>query len=163
MGDIITYYLEMKSPAGLVAKPPVTDLQVNEVRIDSFPLNKFLYEYVGKPWGWVDKLVWTDEQWRQWVEQPGLRTWVAYHLGAPAGYFELHKPSSEQVEIAYFGLARNFIGLGFGGYLLSSAIQNAWEWGNVRRVWVHTCTLDHPGALKNYQARGFEIYKTETE
>ena len=67
------------------------------------------------------------------------------------------------MEIKYFGLAPAFIGKGFGGRLLTAAIEQAWDWGEVKRVWVHTCSLDHPGALSNYQARGMQLYKTELE
>lgn len=137
-------------------------LSVVEAEIDNFKLNRFLYQYVGEPWGWVDKLSLSDEQWREYVETPNLRTWVAYYKGSIAGYFELSMSDKADVEIAYFGLAENFIGKGFGGYLLSQAIQQAWNMENVKRVWVHTCTLDHPSALKNYQARGFKIYKQES-
>jgi len=136
-------------------------LSVVEAEIDNFKLNRFLYQYVGEPWGWVDKLSLSDEQWREYVETPNLRTWVAYYKGSIAGYFELSMSDKADVEIAYFGLAENFIGKGFGGYLLSQAIQQAWNMENVKRVWVHTCTLDHPSALKNYQARGFKVYKQE--
>lgn len=66
-------------------------------------------------------------------------------------------------EIAYFGLAAPFIGRGFGGYLLSEAIKCAWQIPSTRRVFVHTCTLDHESALRNYQARGLKVYKEETE
>jgi GNAT superfamily N-acetyltransferase len=67
------------------------------------------------------------------------------------------------VEIAYFGLAPKFIGRGFGGYLLSQAIKSAWKMKGTQRAWVHTCTLDHPGALRNYKARGMEVYRVATE
>ena len=63
----------------------------------------------------------------------------------------------------YFGLGVRFIGKGMGGYLLSQANEKAWLLENTQRVWVHTCSLDHPSALKNYQARGFSIFKTEIE
>jgi len=52
--------------------------------------------------------------------------------------------------------------MGFGGYLLTHAIRSAWDSG-ATRVWVHTCTLDHPSALANYVARGMKVYRTETE
>ncbi|MEX1019795.1 MAG: GNAT family N-acetyltransferase [Litorilinea sp.] len=71
---------------------------------------------------------------------------------------ENHDDSS--VEIAYFGLLPAFVGQGIGGLLLSTAIQRAWAW-QAQRVWVHTCTLDHPNALQNYQARGLRIYNQE--
>jgi GNAT superfamily N-acetyltransferase len=67
------------------------------------------------------------------------------------------------VEIIYFGLAENFIGRGFRAYLLSEAIKSAWGWHGAGRVWVHTCTLDHPGALRNYLDRGMEIYREEAD
>ena len=66
------------------------------------------------------------------------------------------------MEIAYFGLLPQFVGRGLGGALLTATIERAWQL-KPRRVWVHTCTLDHPSALANYQARGFRIYKHETE
>ena len=87
----------------------------------------------------------------------------AYYDGSLAGYYELRRDDEGGVEIAYFGLLPGFIGRGLGGALLTSAIEDAWRTtSSVSRVWVHTCTLDHPSALGNYQARGMVIYKQET-
>jgi GNAT superfamily N-acetyltransferase len=86
---------------------------------------------------------------------------VAYVKGTPAGYFELEAQTRGDVELAYFGVLPQFIGRGIGGLLLSEAVKRAWEIG-ATRVWVHTYTLDAPTALANYQARGFRIYKEET-
>lgn len=77
-----------------------------------------------------------------------------------AGYFELSEQDHE-VEIAYFGLAPSFVGKGLGGALLTQALEEAWR-NKPNRVWVHTCTHDHPFALKNYENRGMVVYKTET-
>jgi len=74
----------------------------------------------------------------------------------------LQRGDDGAVEIIYFGLLPAFVGRGLGGALLSSAIEEAWR-VNPLRVWVHTCSLDHPAALANYQARGMKIYKTETQ
>ena len=79
------------------------------------------------------------------------------YKGTPAGYFELNTQDKD-VELAYFGLLPPFVGKGLGGGLLSTAIENAWG-TETNRVWVHTSSLDHPNALKNYQARGFQIYR----
>ncbi|MEH6586372.1 MAG: GNAT family N-acetyltransferase [Halioglobus sp.] len=163
MGDITVYSLEMRSRDLLIPGKPAADLEICEARIKQWPLNRFLYQYVGSPWDWKEKLIWTDQQWQAYAEVDKLRTWVAYEQGSPAGYFELERQSGNEVEIKYFGLAEAFIGKGFGGCLLSRAIEEAWQWGNVARVWVHTCSLDHPGALSNYQARGFQLYRTELE
>jgi len=78
----------------------------------------------------------------------------------PVGYFELARQGGDDIEIAYLGLLPRFIGQGFGGILLTAAASRAWELG-ANRVWVHTCTLDHPQALSNYQARGFRVYRIE--
>ncbi|MCE0495321.1 GNAT family N-acetyltransferase [Vibrio salinus] len=160
---IITYYLEMLSPQVFKPKPESNGLVVRECEIDSWEVNRFLYEFVGKEWNWTDKLTWSDCQWRDYVSQPNLKTWIGYYQGSIAGYFELSSGTDGNVEIMYFGLAGAFIGKGFGGYFLSKAIECAWSLENTRRVWVHTCTLDHPVALANYQARGFSIYKEEIE
>ncbi|WP_237067670.1 GNAT family N-acetyltransferase [Microbulbifer guangxiensis] len=160
---VTTYYLEMKDPAQLRSKPKPPTLEVVEAELREYRFNRYLYQLVGEPWQWVDKLALSDEAWREYAERDSLRTWVAYHRGSIAGYYELEQQPDGNVQIAYFGLAPRFVGRGFGGYLLTHALESAWAWGDTRRVWVHTCTLDHPGALGNYQARGLQLYHTEKE
>ncbi len=163
MTDITVYYLQMLEREQLRPRLDSHGLQIAECEVKQFQLNRFLYQHVGESWDWQERLVWTDQQWRDYAERDELRTWLAISRGSPAGYYELERQPGNEVEIRYFGLAPAFIGKGFGGYMLSHAIQSAWDWGDVNRVWVHTCTLDHPSALANYQARGFELYKTEIE
>ncbi len=103
-----------------------------------------------------------QEMWLAYLDRPDLETWVAYVSGTPAGYFELERQAQGDVELAYFGLLPRFIGKGLGGELLTRAITRAWDMG-AERVWVHTCDLDHPQALRNYQARGFRVYRTEVK
>lgn len=158
MPEIITYYLEMKSPQMLKEKAKPEDFDVIEAEVKQYQLNRFLYQFVGETWQWKDKNSLTVEEWKDYAENDNLRTWVAYYRGSIAGYFELQRQADANVEIIYFGLAPGFIGKGFGGYLLSCAIKSAWAWGDTKRVWVHTCSLDHESALNNYLARGFEIY-----
>ena len=80
---------------------------------------------------------------------------------APAGYFELEREEDGSVQVAYFGLLPEFVGRGLGKYLLTRAVEEAFDLG-ASRVWLHTCTLDHPGALPNYLARGFRKTREET-
>jgi len=156
---VTIFYLEMLSPDQLdITKNQDPDFRVEECQIKQFEFNKFLYSFVGKNWQWHDKLIWSDEDWRQYSERDVLKTWAATKSGSPAGYYELEMQKGANVEIKYFGLGEKFIGHGHGGYLLSHAIQSAWSWG-AKRVWVHTCSLDHPGALANYEARGLTLYK----
>lgn len=161
MQTVTTYYLHMLSPSALVAKDAPEGLKITEAGIRQFQVNRFLYQFIGEKWQWTDKLSWSDAQWREFVESDRLRTWIAHYEGTIAGYYELLRQGDE-VEILYFGLAEAFIGRGFGGDLLSEAIRSAWEWQGTKRVWVHTCTLDHPGALRNYLSRGMTIFKEET-
>lgn len=159
---VTIWSLEMTSRDELIHKPVTNpDFVIQECQVKQFQFNRFLYSYIGQPWQWTDKLAWSDAQWQDYAENDNLRLWVGYCKGSPAGYFELQKVAGD-VEIAYFGLARPFIGQGLGGALLSAAIQEAWNWG-AERVWVHTCSLDHPSALKNYQARGLKVYKEEAK
>ena len=160
MPEVTTYYLEMTSPDALRASADNRELTVTETEIKDYTFNRYLYRTIGKQWQWIDRMVWTDRQWQQAIENDQLRTWVAYCRGTPAGYYELHRQDDE-VEINYFGLMPGFIGQGFGGHLLTHAIRSAWDWPGTQRVWVHTCSLDHPTALANYQARGLSVYRTE--
>ena len=127
-----------------------------------FQLNKFFYKNIGKKHHWVDRLVWTDKQWIEYTSNIEVNTYVLKKDADLAGYFELitHKDKNE-VEIAYLGLLEEYQNKQLGSYLLSSAIKNSFL-NNNQRVWVHTCSLDHKNALKNYIARGMKIFKKET-
>lgn len=159
--EVEIYYLEMTSPKDLRSGRPAEALEARQARIPCPELNRFLYTAVGGDWFWTDRLDWTSERWLAWLERPEVETWVAYVEGTPAGYFELERQAGGDVELAYFGLLPRFIGRGLGGALLTAAIRRAWAMG-ASRVWVHTCSLDGPASLTNYQARGFRLYQTET-
>ncbi|HEX4494809.1 MAG TPA: GNAT family N-acetyltransferase [Thermoanaerobaculia bacterium] len=163
MRAVEIYYLEMTSPADV--RPSgrrVEGFRVEPARIPSPELNRFLYTAVGGGWYWIDRLDWTYAQWRAWLDRPELETWIGYLEGNPAGYFELERQPGDTVELAIFGLLPGFLGRGLGGALLTAAVERAWAM-DVARVWVHTCSLDGPAALANYQARGFRLYATESE
>jgi len=166
MKQVTVHYLHMLNAADHNAKEIPAGFSIQEARVKQYQVNRMLYELIGAQWQWFDKLVWTNEQWLEYAEADSLRTWIAYHEGSIAGYFELQYIAPGIRQISYFGLADKFIGLGFGGGLLSEAINQCWAWsdesGDVDKVIVNTCTLDHKHALKNYQARGFSIYKEKT-
>lgn len=156
-----TTYLEMRDPSELrPARPAGTPFDLVRAEIPCPELNRFLYTAVGSDWVWYGRLPWSRARWLAWLGRPEVETWVAYVSGTPAGYFELERQDAGQVEIVYFGLLPAFAGRGLGGALLTAAIRRAWEPG-ASRVWVHTCDLDHPRALRNYEARGFRVYRTE--
>lgn len=160
---VTTWYLELLSPECLQPKfLDNPDLSIVQAQIPSPELSRFLYTAVGGDWFWCDRLSWSYDQWMAYLNRPEVQTWVAYFSGTPAGYVELEAQAEGNVEIAYFGLLRSFIGKGIGGHLLSSGVQKAWQMG-ANRVWVHTCSLDGPFALQNYQARGFALYQQDTK
>lgn len=158
---VTVWHLEMLSPNDLKpGRDAVSGLEIVQAKLPLPELNRFLYASVGGDWYWRDRLSWDYARWMHVIGKTGYETWVAYLHGTPAGYYELDPTPDESVEIAYFGLLPAFVGKGIGGLLLTHAIARGWEKG-ARRVWVHTCSLDHPAALKNYQARGLRLFKEE--
>ena len=126
-----------------------------------FQLNKFFYKQVGKKHRWLDRLNWSDEKWINYISNKNLDTYIISDSENLVGFFELlNNPHLSETEISYFGLLEEYIGRGIGGYALSVAIRKSFE-KDIKRVWLHTCTLDHPNALKNYIARGMTVFKKE--
>jgi GNAT superfamily N-acetyltransferase len=155
-------YLEMTSRAALRdAAPPAADVRVEHARACPPSFYRYLYAEVGRAWRWTDRAAWTDDEIRAHLCQPGVAVHVLYAAGAPAGYFELTRHGDGSCEISYFGLLPEAMGRGLGKYLLTCAVEAAWDTGT-SRVWLHTCTLDGPAALPNYLARGFQPYRRET-
>ncbi|MEX2155677.1 MAG: GNAT family N-acetyltransferase [Gemmatimonadales bacterium] len=130
-------------------------------------LYRLCYRTVGEAFHWRDRWDWTDAQIAAHLADPATRLYVAMRAAGKkkmqlAGWYELRRViADDSVEIAYFGIVAAEFGRGFGKHVLSSAVRDAWSLGP-RRVWLHTCTLDHPNALPNYLARGFTPYRTET-
>lgn len=158
---VTRHYLEMSDPSELKpSRPPKAETRFTRVPIPMPELNRFFYTAVGGHWYWTDRLAWSHAKWMQYLDREELETWVVWNRDMPAGYIELESQPEKNIEIAYLGLLPPFIGKGLGGYLLTQGVRRAWE-RNPRRVWVHTCSLDHPGALNHYLARGFKVFKVE--
>ena len=155
-------YLEINSIQDLNnVIEPSEDYSLNLLEPINFQLNKFFYKNIGKKHKWIDRLVWTEEQWVYYVSKKNIKTYVFKFKNDLAGFFELISHiEKKEVEIAYFGLLEEFQNKKLGSYLLSQAIRKSFK-GNINRVWVHTCSLDHKNALSNYISRGMKIFKTE--
>ena len=164
---VIRTYLEMRSPDALrAANAPDAGSSDGTIRVErreavSPAEYRALYRAVGEAYHWRDRLAWSEEALAAYLAQPSVAVWVLTVGGVTAGYFELRAHDDGSIEIAYFGLVRQFIGRGLGKHLLTRAVQEAWRDG-ASRVWLHTCTLDDPAALPNYLARGFTPYRQET-
>ena len=156
-------YLEINFLKDLKESPHISEkYSVNLVDPIDFQLNKFFYKNIGKNHRWIDRLVWTERQWIEYVSDKDVKTYVLKNEKDLAGYFELNlHPKKNEVEIAYLGLLEEYHNKKLGSYLLSIAIKKSFL-NKPKRVWVHTCSLDHKNALNNYIARGMKIFKTET-
>jgi len=156
-------YLEINSLTELNSSTVSSDdYLVKLINPADFEINKFFYKNIGKKHHWVDRLSWTNEQWIKYTSDVKLKTYVLQKNNDLAGYFELISHTEiNEVEIAYLGLLEEYQNKKLGSHLLSSAIKNSFL-NNPKRVWVHTCSLDHKNALNNYISRGMRIFKKET-
>jgi ribosomal protein S18 acetylase RimI-like enzyme len=160
---IFRNYLEIKSQENFKGVEKLSEnYSVGLVDPKDFQLNKFFYKNIGKSCQWVDRLLWTDLNWIDYVSDESLFTYILKDKDEIAGYFELlFDQNSKEAEIIYFGILEEYFGKKLGGYLLSEAIKYSFAMGS-SRIWVHTCSLDHKNALCNYLSRGMKIFKSET-
>ncbi len=159
----LVYYLEMSEPGQHLRHPRAADAQLQAVQahLACPAINRFFYAEVGRDWHWVDRLAWSEDQWLAYLDRPQQETWIVYLQGTPVGYFELEQQrAGRDTELVYFGLLPRFVGRGLGGPMLSLVIEQAWS-SAPDRVWLHTCSDDHPAALANYRARGFRLVRCE--
>ena len=161
--EIERNYLEINSIQDLnEATKPTDDYSLDLLNPINFQLNKFFYKNIGKKHKWVDRLVWTETQWIDYVSNSKVETYIFKYKDNLAGFFELISHiEKKEVEIAYFGLLEEFQNKKLGSYLLSEAIKKSFK-SSTHRVWLHTCSLDHKNALSNYISRGMKIFKSET-
>ena len=155
-------YLEINSLEDLnQGSRPSDDYSLNLLDPVNFQLNKFFYKNIGNKHKWVDRLIWNEEQWINYVSSKNVKTYVLKSKNDLVGFFELiHHQEKKEVEIAYLGILEEFHNKKLGSYLLTEAIKISFK-NKINRVWAHTCTLDHKNALNNYMTRGMKIFKTE--
>jgi ribosomal protein S18 acetylase RimI-like enzyme len=160
--NIIRSYLHITSKDRLIkSRCKEKNLEVLLEEKPTPDLCKFFYKEVGKDFFWRDRLKWSDQDWLNYINKDFFKLYILKYNNKLAGYYELlYDPRVLSMEIPYFGIFKEFYGKGIGGYLLTDAILNSFN-QKVDKVWVHTCTLDHPNALKNYLARGMKVFKTE--
>ncbi len=164
----ITWYLDYQGPVVALPDWPA-GVSLVEAEVPSPDLSQFLFCAVGQHWRWFSRLSWDYSQWLQYLSSGQVRTWVLYQRGTPAGYVELCRHvtagADASVELKFFGLLPAFIGQGLGVLLAQAAIALAQQWlgTELPHVWLHTCSADHPRALRTYQQAGFVIVDTTTE
>lgn len=156
--EVRIFYLEMRAPSPRLVAPPRAGLTIVRAIQPTVAYYWFLYDTVGKAYHWSSRRKLSDAELAAVIHDPGLEIHVLFVDGTPAGFAELDRRVAEEIELVQFGLMPEFIGQGLGRYFLQWTIEQAWSY-QPRRLWLHTCTLDHPAAMPNYQKAGFVVYK----
>ena len=155
---VTTYYLEMDSKDKFIAKTDFENkIKIKKIDNDAY-LNFIFFAGVGLPFKWYSRLKWDIKKWQNYFLENTVKTYIGFDGNKLIGYYELEKQENKIVEIKFFGLLPNYIGKGLGSMFLSHAINNSWQL-NAKKVCLHTCSIDHQSAYKNYVARGFELIK----
>jgi len=152
-----TFYLQMHGPPETRLAPPTEGIEVVRVERPEIAFYRGLYDVVGRNWNWINRKLMSDDELRAIIHDDRVEFHVLYVEGSPAGFCEMDRRTDGEVELVYFGLAPGFIGRGLGKYFLNRILLQAWSYAP-RRVWLHTCELDHEAALSTYRKAGLAIY-----
>jgi GNAT superfamily N-acetyltransferase len=116
-----------------------------------------LFRKIGEDWLWHSRLVMPDDALGTILSDRRVDILVLHREREDIGLLELDFRQDGVCELAFFGLVRAAIGQGLGRTLMDAALERAWS-RPIKRVWVHTCTFDHPEALNFYARSGFRPY-----
>lgn len=146
--------LEMRTRPPLRPLPP-SPLRLVRWREPDPDKYRALFRRIGEPWLWYSRLLMDEPRLLSIIHDPAVEVYAAEdRAGVEVGFLELDFRREHATELSYFGFAPEFAGQGHGRWLMAHALQLAWRPGT-ERVWLHTCTLDHPKALGFYRAQGF--------
>ncbi len=158
---VTTHFLHMHhAPAGCLS-PPECDIQIKHERSLTPAAYRALYNGVGAPWLWYERSVLSDSELAALIVDPAVSIYTLHQADEILGYTELRHGPKDETQILYFGLMPCHIGKGFGHYFLEWTVRTAFAAG-IKRLWVHTCSLDHHRALASYERVGFTQYRQES-
>jgi GNAT superfamily N-acetyltransferase len=157
----IVTYLEMRERPSHPSRPAPGHWTLQQIDNDH-QRYRALFRKVGEPWLWFSRAVMADEKLAAILDDPKVEAYALHDGATDVGLLELDFRSDEEVELAFLGLAPGFIGQGAGRFLMEEAISRAFA-KPIRRFFVHTCTLDSPGALPFYIRSGFTPYRRALE
>jgi len=160
IANVVTYLEMIAAPDLPRAVRP--DLMVRRLVSPDLDWYRALYRRIGEPWLWFSRAVMPDERLRRRLADPVTEIYLLERDGTALGFAELSRAVASEVEVAMFGVVPEATGTGVARFLLEVTLDRAWT-ADVCRVWLHTCTFDHPAALRFYQARGFRPYKLAIE
>ena len=158
----VVTYLEMCTPLRVSSTPTMSEFAVRRVANSDLDWYRDLYRAIGEPWLWFSRLRMSDDDLRAILHDRGVDVFALSHEGTDHGLAEFDRRHFPDIELSFFGVTAKLIGKGAGHALLQHCLPLAWE-QKPQRVWLHTCTSDHPGALAFYIKAGFVPYKRAIE
>lgn len=158
----VVTYLEMRTPLTAPSIPTMSEFDIRCVAKPDLDWYRELYRAIGEPWLWFSRLRLSDDELRAILHDPAVDVFTLSHEEKESGLLEFDRRQMPDIEIPFFGVTQQMIGKGAGRALLQHCLPLAWE-HKPRRVWLHTCTSDHPGALAFYVKAGFVPYKRAIE
>ena len=157
----VVTHLEMTKRPSRRDDPPGT-WSLRKVDTPPLPWYRDLFRRVGEEWLWFSRPRMNDTELAAIIHAAGIEIYALVVDGRDEGLLELDFRQPGQCELVYFGVTARLIGTGAARFLMNRALERAWS-GDVRRVWVHTCTFDHPSAVAFYQRSGFRPFRRQIE
>lgn len=157
----IVIYLEMRTPPSHPIAPSST-FAIRQVDQPDLAWYRQLFRDVGEPWLWFSRLRMSDSELRSILSDPAVDIFALSYEGKDQGLLEFDRRKFPDIEVAYFGVTPALIGKGAGRALMAHGLALEWQ-RHPQRIWVHTCSADHPSALSFYQKFGFVPYKRAIE
>lgn len=154
--------LEMHEPPAAEAPPAPEGVALVRVMAPDVDWYLSLFRAIGTPWLWFSRLRLGGNELSAILADPRIEVWAVRHRATDIGLVELDFRDSPHVELSFFGFRPEWTGRGLGRFAMAHAISRAFGNGG-RRLWVHTCTLDHPAALRFYLRCGFRAFARSVE
>lgn len=154
--------LEMRERPAIRDDRPTPGAELRAVATPDPHWYRELYRRVGEEWLWFSRLRMPVDELRAIIHDPDVEVYAVSLHGADEGLLELDFRAGEACELAFFGLTPAARGIGAGRWLMNRTIERVWS-RPVSRLWVHTCTLDHPQALSFYRRSGFVPVRRQIE
>jgi GNAT superfamily N-acetyltransferase len=158
--DVVVYYLEIRAPSPRSVPAPRDGLTILHVHKPSVSYYRSLYSAVGEDYHWLSRGKLSDAELASVIQDPCNELHVLHVDGAPAGFAEFDRRQADEIELVQFGLMAPYIGQGLGKWFLQQILDTVWSY-QPKRLWLHTCTLDHPAALPLYKWAGLVQLKPE--
>lgn len=160
LANVVTY-LEMKAPPAQ-GSLTMSEFEIRRVERPELHWYRRLFRDVGEPWLWFSRLRMPEDELRAILSDPAVDIFALAYKGSDQGLLEFDRRRFPDIEVTYFGVTPALIGKGAGRALFAHGLALEWQ-HHPQRIWLHTCTADHPSALQFYRKFGLVPYKRAIE